>query len=227
MWRFEIMQPLYRLWLSVVFVALFSCSPQYFNATYAQPTQKPVPFASKAVLSMDGRGGKVTLGDKLEQAKRAFPPPRGAQISDARNYAIFQRDGWSWVTEKPVEAFEVSIKEGKIVGITRSVVMPSEKSRRNLIEQTIRKIGNPTAKAAGKTVSIYAWNAKLNARFLIEMKEGFWGSGPMVMAMIGDQDELKMFNYRVDDLETTVKQMDMGAEAMKHLSEKRNAEYKR
>jgi hypothetical protein len=175
---------------------------------------------------MDGRGGRVTLGDKAEQAKKAFPAPKGAQIGDARNYAIFQRDGWSWVTEKPVEAFEVSLKQGKIVGIIRSVVMPSEKSRKNLIEQTMRKVGTPTSQAAGKTVAIYAWDVKPNARFLIEMKQGFWGSGPMVMAMVGDQTELKMFNYRVDDLETIVKQMDLGAEAMKNLSEKSGAESK-
>ena len=189
----------------------------------AQSTDKSGIAVSKTILSMEGRGGAVTLGDKLQQAKKVFPPPKGAQIGHARNYIIFQREGWSWVAERPVEAFEVSLKKNKIVGIIKTVAVADPKSRNKLIEQTIRKVGKPTAKAEGETTSICTWDVKPNARFLIEMKQGFPGIGPMVMDVIGEQEELKKFNYRVDDLKATVEQMDMSAEAMKNLPKRHNA----
>ena len=95
------------------------------------------------------------------------------------------------------------------------------KARKRLIEQTIQKVGKPTAQADGKTASMFTWDAKLNGRFLLESKVGLMGGGPSVMAIIGDQEDLKVFNYRVDEPHLTVKQLDMGAEIMKEMRKNR------
>jgi hypothetical protein len=177
-----------------------------------------------ATLAMDGPGGRVKIGDSIDQAKKAFPPPKSAQILEAANYAVFDRPGWSWVTTKPVEAFEISLKDGKVAGIIRTVGMADAKSRQKLIDQTLQKLGKPTDQAEGKTISIMVWDARPYARFLVELKKGLMGNGPTMMSVIGEQEELKMFSYRVDDLKSYVKLTDLASEAVEKYQLKRKTE---
>jgi hypothetical protein len=130
----------------------------------------------------------------------------------AMNFAFFQREGWSWMTQKPVQAFEVSLKDGKIVGIAYTVSEPDSRKRTELFEKAARSLPAPTGKASGKTATAYGWTAGTNARFRIRMDGGVFGT--VVMDVIGSAQELKMMNYRVDDLTTLVQQIDLGAKAL-------------
>jgi hypothetical protein len=214
-------------WLAVIGAVVAGCNTRTDQTAPDQPgpAKAPVTVDSKldprAVLALDGPGGSVRIGDTLEQAKKAFPPPQGAHILGATNFAVFSREGWTWATDKPEQAFEVSLKAGKIVGITQTVGEADEQARKRRMEQTVQKVGPPSAAAEGKTIAVNAWDVKPNARFTITMNQGLFGSGPLVMTVIGDQSELKMLNYRVDDVATLVKQMEIGAEAMKKIGEKK------
>lgn len=186
------------------------------GAAESKPAQPPGD-----VLAMDGPGGRVRIGDALAAAKKAYPAPAGAMQGGARNYAIFQRPGWSWATEKPLQAFEVSLKDDKIAGIILTMGVADDPAFDRLLARSIEKIGEPTAKALGKSAAAYAWDVKPHARFLVYMRLGFFSDQPLLLLSIGEQEDLKMFNYRVDDLETLVKQLDMGAEAMEKIKQRK------
>ena len=144
----------------------------------AQAEEAPPAPAVDAVLSMEGPGGRVSLGDTLAQAKKAFPARKGATIGGAllfrdpfsHDNGSVRRDGWSWETMKPRETFEVNLLEGKIAAIVHTIGMTNEKSRKNLIEKTIQKLGKPTSQIKGQTADIYAWAMEPNARILIGYK---------------------------------------------------------
>ena len=117
--------------------------------------------------------------------------------------------------EKTNEAFEVNLKDGKVVGIARTTAVADKKKRLRMVAALMTRLPAPTSKAVGKSASAYGWRSGKDARFLMVLDNGLMGSPPMVMQLIGNQDDLKLLNYRVDDVVTTVKQLDMASEAMK------------
>lgn len=213
--------------LSLIIVALLSCGALYRAVPLAWAEEAPPAPAASAVLSMDGPGGRVSLGGTLAQAKKAFPARKGARVQDVGNFVKFQRDAWCWYTKKPAETFEVSLAEGKVVDIMRTVVMSSERSRKKLIAQTIEKVGKPTAQSKGKSVAVYAWDIKPNARFLVEYIQGPLVNGSVLISAIGSQSDLAKFDMKADDVNGMVARWDAGVEYVKNQQKRRTKPGKR
>ena len=177
--------------------------------------------AGTRILAMAGPGGSVAIGNNLASAKRAFPVDKGAQETNTgMNFAILQRPGWGWSTEKTNRAFEVSLRDGKIVGIAHTIEVPDKVKRTNMMTGILQKHPVPAGKSIGKSASAYSWVSGKNARFLIVMDAGMFGSGPILLELIGAKEDLKLLNYHADDVATLVKQIDMGTEAMKEYQRK-------
>ena len=101
--------------------ALCLCFGQSESSAQITRTRTVSKLDAKVVTRLEGPGGSVGLGDTLQQAKKAYPAPNGAHVLGTANFAIFSREGWSWATENPPKAFEVSLKNGKVVGIALTV----------------------------------------------------------------------------------------------------------
>jgi len=158
------------------------------------------------VLSLEGPGGAVALGDDLAAAKKAYPAPQGAQVFDnSLSFAVLAVDGWGWVEEKGM-AFEAALKDGKIIALGLTNMGKAEPS--SAIGDQKTKVGAPTRLAESDNAAVLVWESGENARFFIVFKKELPMFGQGAMTLIGPKEQLKLLNYRHDDPETFVKQID-------------------
>ncbi|HWA84107.1 MAG TPA: hypothetical protein VG820_11760 [Fimbriimonadaceae bacterium] len=191
------------LWLLIPLLA--GCSQGETNANSSSSA------ASTKALSITGPGGSVGIGDTLEAAKKAFPPPTGATTFDkSMSFAIFNKQGWTWGLKG--EAFEVALQNGKIcaIGLT-------SESASGEPAKTISQIGEPTRKAIGQQASAYVWDVGKNVRFLLCLGPKAILAPNGSMTVIGDKEDLKVLNYNADDPSIFVKQMDGAAQQFEDL----------
>ncbi|HVL38834.1 MAG TPA: hypothetical protein VM328_05530, partial [Fimbriimonadaceae bacterium] len=93
----------------------------------AVPPDTPAPAqaatADKAVsdqvLALTGPGGIVRLGDPMEQAKKAFPIPKGAEQDDGP--AVFGDSSYSWSHPQTSESFGANGRSGKVAFLAYSL----------------------------------------------------------------------------------------------------------
>jgi hypothetical protein len=190
--------------LAVSLLVLCGCGSKSDGVATARSS---VPASS--VTAVIGPGGSVDIGQTVDAAQKAFPPPKGATIFEqSMSFAILGKQGWGWGSEDGKEAFEVAIDSGKIVAIALTGGAKSEEP-----DATLKQIGEPTRQATGKRAEMYVWEAADNARFWIHMKGSALVLGNVMMTLIGEKEQLKVMNYRYDDPETFVKQVDLSAEA--------------
>lgn len=153
---------------------------------------------SKAPLSLSGPGGKVSLGDPLSAAQKAFPAPGGATVfTQTMSFMMISKEGWSWQDSKGSNAFEAAVRNGKIVALaeTSDKVPPGNVPA----QKTISQIGKPSKQGIGKTMAMFAWDCGDDAR--VEMHMIFPGttmSGFCVTA-IGAKSDLALLGYNTDD----------------------------
>jgi hypothetical protein len=167
---------------------------------------------SQLALKLDGPGGVVGLGDDFESAKKAFPAPKDAQVFETSlSFAIIAPKGWAWMVATAGNGFEAAEKGGKVAALSRTL-MSVDKSEP---AKTIAKIGEPTRKAEGKTAKMYVWERGDQVRFWFNSSGGLLGS--MTVTLIGTKEDLKLLNYRADDPETFVRQLDMAVDQAKSL----------
>lgn len=181
--------------------------PTSSSAPAGKTATAPRAPDSKPVVSLNGPGGLVGLGDTLDQAKKAFPPPVGAQIyKTSLNFAILKTDGWTWASPKGDMAFEAAARDGKIVALSLTGGDVSAEPA-----ATIKRIGQPARRAQGKTGIALVWDSGENARFFLHLNAS--GAIPgLAVTLIGKSDDLKLLNYRSDDPDTFIKQSDAAAE---------------
>jgi hypothetical protein len=181
----------------------------------------PAPVIEESnprAMSLEGPGGTVAIGGTLDEAKKAFPAPKDAEVFDtAMSFTIFGVDGWTW-GQGMGTGFEAGLKDGKIVAL--ALTRLDGPVGDNAIMEQRESLGEPTKMADGKTASMLVWEDGPNARFFIVFKGGnpLFGAGSVTL--IGDKEQLKLLNYRADDPETFVKQMDSTVDQLKELEKK-------
>lgn len=159
------------------------------------------------VLSLQGPGGAVALGDDLAAAKKAFPPPKGAQVfNNSLSFAILAVDGWAWAEEKTGIAFEAALKDGKIIALGLTNLGAAQPS--SAVDDQKSAVGDPTRLAESDNAAMLVWESGENARFFIVFKAAVPMLGQGAMTLIGPKEQLKLLNYRHDDPESFVKQID-------------------
>jgi hypothetical protein len=169
----------------------------------------PVKKSSGGVTSLVGPSGTVSLGDSVDQAKKAFPAPKDAKAIDGpMSFGTIAKEGWAWSIEAKSEAFEVGTKDGKVVAMGRI------DGSRDVLEKSVARIGEPTRRADGKAMSVYVWEAGDDVRFVMDVKKplGMMPQGAMVM--VGKASDLKLMNFQPDDPGRVVKQVDQAMEQM-------------
>jgi hypothetical protein len=169
-------------------------------------------------MSLTGPGGTIAIGDALEDAKKAFPAPKDAEVFDtAMSFTILGVEGWTW-GQGMGTGFEAGIKDGKVVALAHTQL--DGPAGDEAIAGHKDALGEPTRMADGKTATMMVWEDGSNARFFIVFKGGnpLFGAGSLTI--IGDKEQLKLLNYRSDDPETFVKQMDGTAEQLKDFEKK-------
>ena|SRR5579862_9920846 len=195
-----------RIFLAVACgLTLIGCHP-----SVNQVTSLPSRPGGTVVLTLEGPSGTVSLGDPPDQAKRAFPAPHGAMVFNrSMNFAILGKDGWSWASQKDMNGFEEASSNGKIIAfaVTGGDVTKEPAA-------STAKLGPPARKAEGKTCGMYVWDAGDDARILICMTSPASVLPVGTMLLVGKKDDLKLLNYRSDDPDTFVKQMDSTASQM-------------
>ncbi len=198
----------------IVLTACVGCGPKTETAV-APPKDEPTAPVSERAMTLIGPGGSVMIGGTLADAKMAFPAPKGAEVYDtSMNFAILGTEGWAW-GEGMGTGFEVAIKDGRIVGFAQTRL--DGPAPDDAIEQEKKEIGEPTRMFDGKTAAMAVWESGANARFFVLFKgdNSIFGAGSLTI--IGDKEQLKLLNYRYDDPETFVKQMDNAAKQMEEL----------
>jgi hypothetical protein len=170
------------------------------NAPGAAPAEGGNP------LRVEGPGGAVALGDDLEQAKKAFPVPEGAQVFDnSLNFAIFGKDGWAWVQESG-QAFEVCLEDGKIIAM--AVTNLGDLDGAETVASQKESVGEPTRVAESDNTAVAVWKHGEDARFFVLFKKEFPMLGKGALTIVGPADRLKLLNYHADDPENFVAQID-------------------
>ena len=195
----------FKTGIQVALVALLSFGTLYHTIHFAHANET-LPDPAVAVLSMDGPGGQVRLGDEAVQARKVFPKRKGASenFGGRRAYARVGGEGWGWYSHQPQEIFETVTKNGKVTNLLRAVVLPSMESQRNLVEITLLKCDEPTRRAEGKFFTVYAWDAKPNARFLLVANKQTQPQGVLAVSLVGDQEDLKKLGFGIDNLQRLV-----------------------
>ncbi|MBX3118357.1 MAG: hypothetical protein KF784_04770 [Fimbriimonadaceae bacterium] len=154
----------------------------------------------------------MSIGDDLSAAQKAFPAPTDAKEFDSSlSFAMIAPEGWAWMDEANEVSFEAASKDGKIVGL----VVTKRKKSDGEPGSFLSKTGEPTRKAEGKTAQMYVWESGDNARFWVTASGGSGIFDIGSMTIIGNKEDLKLLNYRSDDPENFVKQLDLVAEQMK------------
>lgn len=164
---------------------------------------------AKEIQSLQGPGGGIAIGETLDQAKKAFPPPKDARIFEqSLSFAIFGGDGWAW-SHDDMEAFEVALKDGKIIALARTTKMDATEPGK-----TIAALGEPDRKAESENGAMYVWDAGDNVRFWIAMKFKGGVIPPGQISVVGGKKDLQLLNYRHDDPSAFVAQLDSVAKQM-------------
>lgn len=197
--------------LSLVVVAGCASKPETPSATtsnsgggQANQSPAPTPNVDDKALVLTGPGGQVKLGDTVEAAKKAFPPPAGSQqFESSMSYQILTPQGWTWVQEKEKHGFEAATKDGKIVALGRTNSKGSDEPAK-----TIKELGEPTRKAESPNGGMYAWEAGDNVRILVKMGPKVIMLGGGALTLIGRKEDLKLLNYDSNDPQSFVKQLD-------------------
>lgn len=175
------------------------------------PGAAPRTDAQQGVLYISGPGGTVQLGDTLEQAKRAFPPPAGAQVHETTfSLHLISRRGWAW--ESGMEkSFEVALDEdGKVAGLAVTEQGDSDE----LLRRASRLHGEPHQQAKGKAASMYSWLRGPNALVVLHIDAP--GLPTSRIQVLGNSSKLELIGYPVDRPQDFVRQADeMSAEAGK------------
>ncbi|MGV3617312.1 MAG: hypothetical protein ACO1SV_18450 [Fimbriimonas sp.] len=175
------------------------------EGTMAVPEKKP----AGEVTTLEGPSGKVSLGDSVEQAKKAFPAPKEAKTFDnPMSFGTIAKEGWAWSIDAKAEAFEVGTQDGKIVAMGRI------DGSKDVLEKSVPKIGEPTRRVDGKAMSVYVWDAGENVRFVMDVKKSMGMMPQGAMVMIGKAADLKRMNFQPDDPGLVVKQVDQAMEQM-------------
>jgi hypothetical protein len=160
--------------------------------------------ASPKVLQLAGPGGTVAIGGTLDEAKKAFPAPEGADVyQSAMSFTILGSDGWTWGQEQTKEGFEASLKGKKIAAMARATGEGEKEPA-----ATIAQIGEPIRKAESENGGMYVWESGDNARIVVKMgpKNLILANG--AITLIGRKEDLALLNYRADDPQMFVKQLD-------------------
>lgn len=163
--------------------------------------------ASSAVLSIEGPGGTVALGDDLEAAQTAFPAPDGARVFDsAMSFTILGVDGWAWAGESDDSGFEVAAENGKVIALIRPN-RTGEVTDEDIAAQRTAH-GNPTAEAVSENAAMLVWESGENARFYVAMRREIPLFGSGAFTIIGPKDKQNLLNYHYDQPELYVSQID-------------------
>jgi hypothetical protein len=179
------------------------------------------------VLSLEGSGGVVTLGESLDKAKLAFPPPKNATTYDtSMSFTAVSAEGWAWSTADETTGFEAGSKDGKIVALALTGSNDAGEP-----QATIDRIGQPSRKAAtsdGK-LTVYTWTAGDKARIWVRVAQRLGFIPPGGITMIGKKEDLAKFGYNADNPEAFVQMYDtMNSPEMRKVFEdaKRRAKAK-
>lgn len=161
----------------------------------------------ESALSLVGPGGVVAIGDPIDEAKKAFPAPKGVQPDDAPLALSFlYSTGWSW-TGPDGESFEAATKDGKIVMLAHGKENMMDSSKE--LDAQHRHAGKETRKAENRAALLAVWDRGEYARFLLVIKESLPLMGQGGGTMIGRVDDLKLLNFRADDPESFVKALEL------------------
>lgn len=206
-----------RILLLALVLLCAGCAPK--TEVPAEPVDKSQPVArnAKAVM-LSGPGGTVAIGDALEDAKKAFPAPKDAEVFEKSEFfSALGADGWTWGHGMGT-GFEAGIKEGKIIALAYTRLDGPVGG--GAVSEQRSSLGEPTRMADGKTATMMVWEDGSNARFFVVFKGGnpFFGAGSLTV--IGDKEQLKLLNYRHDDPDTFVKQMDGTVDQLKEQEKK-------
>jgi hypothetical protein len=195
--------------LVVVAAVACGCSPTP-SETASKGAAPPKPPAAMPPIA--GPGGKLALGDSLEQAKKAFPAPKDARVFDtSMSLAILREKGWGWQTPTGQEAFEVMLRDGKVSAVAQTRAI----APRSLLNAAIVDWGKATAESKGKTAVALSWVRGDSACVAILME--LPGISPYGIRLMGLKTDLQKLSYNPDDPAAFVKQMDAVAAAAKDM----------
>lgn len=157
----------------------------------------PPSQAKNEASSLTGPEGKVTIGSTLEEAKRAFPPPSGAEIFDrSMSLAQLKKEGWAWGAGEGT-GFEVALEGGKIVAMTFTDMDGPPPA--DTMEVLKRQLGQPKTAASSTNVEVAVWESGENARYTVFIKNDKFVMGPGTITVIAPKAALKMLGYDPED----------------------------
>lgn len=196
-----------RLSLAVAVLLSVGCAQQQIEPAKLPEKQ---PLERPPALELTGPGGVVSIGGTLEDAKRAFPPPKDAEVIDGVSFfADLGLTGWTWGYGEG-SGFEVAVRDGRIVALAHTEL--DGPAPVDAVDEQKRLIGEPTRMADGKTTAMLVWEHEGFARFYVVIKGGhpFYGAGSLTV--IGETGLLEKRGYVASDPQGYVERSDAAAE---------------
>lgn len=159
---------------------------------------------SNPLLALVGASGKVSLGDTLDQAKLAFPAPKGATnvLPD-----IPTEEGLAWNSRESGTAFYAVAEKGQVIVL--ALQSPKQLGEPSM---TIRQLGPPTRRAEGNVASIAVWDVEPSARILLRTRIAISPFPAGTLTMIGSKANLKFWGFDADHPQALVTELDKNAD---------------
>jgi hypothetical protein len=156
-------------------------------------------------MTLAGEGGELALGDTLEDAKKAFPMPKGASPVPDPELSRGEKH-WGW--EADDEVFDAYEQDGRLDWFSHSSKLRSASERDAFVAAEIEAFGKPNDRAAGKLAEAMVWELDDGLRVLIRLDSG---ESQGIVRVVGYRQALGEQGLPVGNLKAFVETLDKGS----------------
>jgi hypothetical protein len=187
-------------WLVFVPLAVGCSEPPV--AKEPEPTKPEQTYPNSPILAL----GDVRLGDDLEKAKAAFPPPEGAEVADrASLLEVVSEEGWSWGAGVGT-GFEAATKDGMVAALAQTQLDGPQPE--SALGDAVARFGEPTHRAESDNAAMLVWTVGEYARFFVLFKREVPHYGTGAVTIIGPAKELAQIGYSAEGPESFVESIE-------------------
>ena len=200
------------LLLTAVTVVLGPCGCAQHPRTPASVAGKAPQVAGRPrsgalVVAVVAPGGaSVRPGDLLTDAQKAWPAPAGAIELGPAALARLSTEGWGWMRQGPDEAFEVTVRDGRISAIYHSIGLADSVQRMAEFDRQMAALPPPMERHDGSSSRICAWTEVETARVLLTSSGGLLG--PEVVTIVATRADLDVLGYPIGHLDRSAAELE-------------------
>src|SRR5688572_3554642 len=154
-----------RFVVYLLFAVAAGCVAQPDKRPAAQPDAKPFekPLVGDTTLTAIG---ELQAIDTIDDAKKLFPAPPGAQTSAQPDLLLVGETHYGWSTD--FQVFDVFASAGKLATISLMKSGLTDAERHTQIDRELERFDEPNENAEGRTCAAYLWRDGDYVRIVVD-----------------------------------------------------------